>query len=46
MSCFRCKRTGEIICDPVQADLACEICGSCAAEEAKRRAAQQEPATC
>lgn len=31
MPCFRCKRTGEMICDAEEAELRCEVCGACEA---------------
>lgn len=41
MSCHVCRETGEHECDPVLADMKCEMCGYCAAkakleEEEKR----------
>lgn len=32
MSCFRCKYDGTRICDPVEAELRCTVCGRCEAE--------------
>lgn len=29
MSCFRCKRTGEKICDAAEAEIRCMVCGFC-----------------
>mgnify|MGYP003352529576 CR=1 FL=1 len=35
MACFRCRMTGEIICDPEEAELRCEVCGCCLKVEDK-----------
>ena len=34
MACMICRRTGERICDPDEADLRCMICGYCEREAA------------
>lgn len=42
MICFGCVRTGEIICDPEDADLRCEVCGACRAPKVPK---EKEDAT-
>jgi len=32
MSCFICKHDGTRICDPVEAETRCLLCGRCEAE--------------
>jgi len=35
MACHICKVTGERECDPVLADLKCEMCGYCSSAQAE-----------
>lgn len=35
MACFKCKRTGEKICDAEEAEIRCMVCGYCEREAIK-----------
>lgn len=42
MSCFKCKRTGEKICNAEEAEIRCMVCGFCESQENANGAEKKE----
>jgi len=42
--CFQCKRTGERICNPVEAEIKCMICNRCEVERLLKESREAEDA--